>query len=388
MTVPIVLDARIMAYNRTGISRYIRHLYEGMASLRDRPSRGDDPFPIDVTVLASRRDSEHLLSDAWARSATAWTPPHHRLERVALSVEVALMLGRAMPGRSGVRPVLHSPDHVCPEPLSLFGARQWATVVTVHDLSFLRVPETHSVESRRYYSGIYRTARTAERIICPSQVTADDLLDMTDADPERIRVIHEAPDPRYVASGPVFRSNESRKPYILTVGSIEKRKNVKTLIEAVAAMSPAERPDVKIVGAPGSAYEDCVKLVDRNRLTDRVEFLGRVSTEMIASLYRGASAMVYPSLYEGFGLPVVEAMVCGVPVITSTSSCLPEVAGDAAILVGPEDVDGLRDAILRVIGDPDLSAGMRARGLRRAASFSWDRAAAESVAVFLEASRA
>jgi len=98
--------------------------------------------------------------------------------------------------------------------------------------------------------------------------------------------------------------------------------------------------------------------------------------------------MVYPSLYEGFGLPVVEAMACGVPVITSTSSCLPEVAGDAAILVGPEDVDGMRDAIQRVIGDPDLSAGMRARGLRRAASFSWDRAAAESVAVFLEASRA
>ena len=77
MTVPVVLDARIMAYNRTGISRYVRHLYEGMASLRDRPSRGDDPFPIDVTVLSSRRDSEHLLSDAWARSATAWTPPHH-----------------------------------------------------------------------------------------------------------------------------------------------------------------------------------------------------------------------------------------------------------------------------------------------------------------------
>ncbi len=97
--------------------------------------------------------------------------------------------------------------------------------------------------------------------------------------------------------------------------------------------------------------------------------------------------MVYPSLYEGFGLPVVEAMACGVPVITSTSSCLPEVAGGAAILVEAEDVDGLRDAISRVIGDRALSSAMRARGLRRAASFSWERAATETVAVFLEASR-
>ncbi|MSQ43879.1 MAG: glycosyltransferase family 1 protein [Chloroflexi bacterium] len=388
MTVPVVLDARIMAYNRTGISRYIRHLYEGMASLRDSSSAGSDPFPIDVTVLSSRRDAEHLLAAAWGRSAIGLTPPHHRLERVALSVEIARILFGAFPARSRARPVLHSPDHVCPEPLSVWGARQWATVVTVHDLSFLRVPYTHSVESRRYYSGIHRTVRTAERIICPSQATAADLLDMTTADSSRIRVIHEAPDPRYVEVGPAFRSVDTQRPYILTVGSIEKRKNIKLLIEAIATMSPAERPDVKIVGSPGSAYEDCVKEVSRNSLTNRVEFLGRVSTEMIASLYRGAAAMVYPSLYEGFGLPVVEAMACGAPVITSTSSCLPEVAGDAAILVAPEDVDGLRDAILKVIGDPSLASGMRARGLRRAASFSWERAATETVAVFLEASRA
>ncbi len=388
MTVPVVLDARIMAYNRTGISRYIRHLYEGMASRRDSLSTGADPYPVDVTVLSSRRDTDRLLADAWGRSAICWTPPHHRLERVALSVEIARALMRSLPARTGARPVLHSPDHVCPEPFSLLGARQWATVVTVHDLSFLQVPETHSVESLRYYSGIHRTARTAERIICPSQSTAADVLDMTDVHPDRIRVIHEAPDPRYVDSGPVFRPQDPQKPYILTVGSIDKRKNIKILIEALAAMKPAERPDVKIVGSPGSAYEECVNQITRNGMTSSVQFLGRISTEMIASLYRGAAAMVYPSLYEGFGLPVVEAMACGAPVITSTTSCLPEVAGDAAILVEPADVDGLRDAILRVIGDPGLSAGMRARGLRRAASFSWDRAAAQTVAVFLEASRA
>lgn len=388
MTVSVVLDARIMAYNRTGISRYIRHLYEGMASLRDSSSTGADPFPIDVTVLSSRRDTDHLLADAWGRSAIGWTPPHHRLERVALSVEIARTLMRSFPARSGVRPVLHSPDHVCPEPLSVLGVRQWATVVTVHDLSFLRVPDTHSVESRRYYSGIHRTARTAERIICPSQATADDLLDMTTADPDRIRVIYEAPDPRFGEVGPKFRSADGERPYILTVGSIEKRKNFKTIVEALATMSPADRPDVKIVGSPGSAYDDCIRQISRYDLTSRIEFLGRLSTEMIASLYRGAAAMVYPSLYEGFGLPVVEAMACGAPVITSTSSCLPEIAGDAAILVAPEDVDGLRNAILRVIGDPALSSGMRARGLRRAASFSWDRAATETIAVFLEASRA
>ncbi len=388
MTVPVVLDARILAYNRTGISRYIRHLYEGMASLRDRLSTGADPFPIDVTVLSARRDTEHSLAASWVRSAIGWTPPHHRLERVALSVEIARTLMRAFPARSGARPVLHSPDHVCPEPLSVLGARQWASVVTVHDLSFLRVPETHSVESRRYYGGIHRTVRTAERIICPSQATADDLLDMTTAEPDRIRVIYEAPDPRYGEVGPIFQSVDGERPYILTVGSIEKRKNVKTIIDAIAAMSPADRPDVKIVGSPGSAYDDCVKQIARYSMTNRIEFLGRVSTEMIASLYRGAAAMVYPSLYEGFGLPVVEAMACGVPVITSTSSCLPEVAGGAAILVEPEDVDGLRSAISRVIGDRTLASAMRARGLRRAASFSWERAATETVAVFLEASRA
>src|SRR5687768_9244442 len=172
VTYRLALDARLLHYNRTGIGRYIRHLYGAMAALPDVP---------EVCIGYSRRDHERRLATAWPDGATLWTPPHHRLERWTLALELQRLRPR----------VVHSPDHVAPLPL------RWRSVLTVHDLAFWRVPESHSSESRAYYAGLRRSAMEATRIICVSHATKADLVDAVPEVETKVRVVHEAPDPLY-----------------------------------------------------------------------------------------------------------------------------------------------------------------------------------------------
>jgi glycosyltransferase involved in cell wall biosynthesis len=386
MTVPVLLDARILAYNDTGIAQYVRHLYQSMRDVVDHAIRGGEPPPVAVTVLESRREKRHQLSRAWPDTRVAWTPPHHRLERWALAAEVGattLSLDRRQgEGRSG-RTVLHSPDHVAPRRFRLLAGRRWRSVITVHDLSFVYLPETHTPESRSYYSGIKSAALTADAIICPSQATASDLLDSTGVDPGRVWVVHEAADPRYQPSKrPENPLTDDGRPYILTVGSIERRKNFKILVEAVRRMPPERRPLVKIVGTKGSAFPEIARLVSSNQLDRWVSFMGRMGTKEIVALYHNALASTYLSLYEGFGLPVLESMASGCPVVASNLSSIPEVAGDAAILVDPNDADAVASALLRLVDDPSHRADLRERGLTRAAMFTWTAAAQQTIDVF------
>ena len=175
----IVVDGRLLHYNRTGIGRYLRHLYraigdlEGQGGLPPTVSRPREQ----ITVLYSRRDTRRPLQDCLPRSAVAWTPGHHPRERWALALEGARLRPR----------LWHAPDHVCPQPLG------WRTVLTVHDLAFWRLPESHSAPSRAYYAGLRRSANQATRIICVSQATRQDLLQATGIPEERVRVVPEAP---------------------------------------------------------------------------------------------------------------------------------------------------------------------------------------------------
>ena len=388
MTVPVLLDARILAYNDTGISRYVRHLYKAMRDVVDVAVQNGGSPPVGITVLESRRESRHHLSQAWPDTRTAWTPPHHRFERWALAAEVGAAVwssSRPAVGRGIGRTVVHSPDHVIPGRFGLLGSRLWRSVVTVHDLAFMRLPETHSAESRAYYSGIHVAVRRADAIICPSQATALDLLDMTDAAEERIWVIPEAPDPRYHPRTIGKPVTNGARPYILTVGTIETRKNIKTLLTAMAKIPAGRRPVVKIVGKRASAFDDLIKQIAILNLDNDVSFMGRMGTEEIRALYQNAVASVYVSLYEGFGLPVLEAMASGCPVIASDVSSIPEVAGDSAILVQPTDADALAEAIQRVMETPSLASAMRERGIARAAAYTWERAARRTIEAFAAA---
>jgi glycosyltransferase involved in cell wall biosynthesis len=175
------------------------------------------------------------------------------------------------------------------------------------------------------------------------------------------------------------------RPYVIFTGTIEPRKNVAHIITALAAIPAPERPRLLVVGADGTGAAAVRALPATLGIESDVEFLGRVPTDHVIELYRGALSLVYPSLMEGFGLPILEAMACGTPVITSNPSSMAEVAGGAALLVDPEGEEQLTDAIKRVARDPSLRQSMREAGMRHAASFSWHRAARETLAVFEEA---
>ena len=368
MSYRLVLDARLLHYNRTGIGRYIRHLYEAIAALE--PER-------ELCIGYSRRDGERRLESRWPHGATLWTPPHHRLERWTLAAEVVRLRPR----------VLHSPDHVGPLPVG------WRSVLTVHDLAFWRVPESHEPASRAYYDGLRRSAAEAARIICVSHATKADLLAECPEVEPKIRVVHEAPDPVYSgAASPhpnPLPEGEGRRPYFVVVGTISPRKNVSRIVEAFARVvgrgGMEQRPELVIVGADGYDAARVHRLPAELGIDAEVRFVGVQPAREVARLYRSALALVFPSLLEGFGLPVLEAMAARAPVITSDRSSLPEVAGEAALLVDPERTEQLSEAMWRVATDETLRERLRTAGLARAASFTWERAARETMAVLDEA---
>jgi glycosyltransferase involved in cell wall biosynthesis len=268
-------------------------------------------------------------------------------------------------------------------------------IVTVHDLSFFLYPETLPPLRRGYLRAATRSAtRRAERVIAVSRQTGDDLVRLLHVPADKVDVIHNGVHEAFCPAAPdevaTFRQEKGLpQRFILFLGTLEPRKNVATLLEAFALWRGQDSgaSDVQLVvgGAKGWYFQRIFARVEELGLTDAVSFPGFVPMEDLPWWYRAAECFVYPSLYEGFGLPIVEAMACGTPVITSSIGSPAEVAGDAAITVNPQDVAALSEAIGRVLGDPARRAEMRQAGLRRAAAFSWERAAAETAAVYRRA---
>ncbi|HEY7604510.1 MAG TPA: glycosyltransferase family 1 protein, partial [Gaiellaceae bacterium] len=232
-------------------------------------------------------------------------------------------------------------------------------VVTVHDLAVLRHPETFNQWTRHYSRlAVPRVARAARRLIAVSEFTRGEIVELLGVPAERIDVIPNAVGAPFVPDGPA-REGE----YVLAVGTLEPRKNLGAAQEAARRVGLP----LKVVGARGWGGVQ----VDG--------WLGRVSDEELAALFRGARCLVYPSLYEGFGIPVLEAMACGTPVVTSAGGSTEEVAGGAAVLVDARDPATVAEGIEEAIGRRDE---LRAQGLVRAAQFTWDRVAAETRAVY------
>ncbi len=289
-----------------------------------------------------------------------------------------------------VRPpdVLFVPAHVLP----LIHPPQ--SVVTVHDLGYLHYPEAHRLADRRYLDWSTRwNARQATLVLADSQATKDDLVRAYGVDPDRVRVIYLgrdealAPvrDPEIVSAVREHYGIGGR--YLLYVGTLQPRKNLARTIEAFARIvgRPAlTNVQLVLAGKRGWLYEDLFARVERLGLAGRVRFPGYVAEEDLPALLSAALAFVFPSLYEGFGIPVLEAGACEVPVITSNTSSLPEVAGDAALLVDPHDVDAIADAMYRLITDPDLRGELIRRGRENVKRFSWEKCARETLAVLEE----
>jgi glycosyltransferase involved in cell wall biosynthesis len=259
-------------------------------------------------------------------------------------------------------------------------------VIVNHDISWLDLPGVYSPAYRIFMPRIQRRAiRLARRVIAVSAYTADQIVSRLRVAPGRVQVVYNGVDPRITARAgrpdddtplpPALADALAGRPFFLFVGSLLPRKNLHRVLDAFAALRASHAPDAQIVvvgvkrvfGADGGEMQ-------RSDLAG-VQFAGYVDDATLGALYRRAICLVCPSLYEGFGLPIVEAMALGAPVITSNVTALPEVAGDAALLVDPYDTDAIRQAMLRLLQDEGLRADLRARGYERARDFTWERAA-------------
>jgi glycosyltransferase involved in cell wall biosynthesis len=277
-------------------------------------------------------------------------------------------------------------DHVTPA----WG--RWRSVVTLHDLAFMLYPETHTDASRAYYAGTGESVRRAERVIAVSQRTASDAVRLLGVDPSRIRVVHEAAAPSFfprhadALPGLLARLGiQSDQPYALFVGTLEPRKNLPLLLDAFAVLRRTLNAQLVIVGARGWLDEPIFAAHARSGLGANAHFVGSLGEEDLALLYSHAGVFVLPSLYEGFGLPVLEAMACGAPVVCSDAGPLPEVAGNAAVLLKPEDPAAWSTALADVLTNQRLATELRARGFARGKSFSWKGTARATREVYREA---
>ncbi|MBE2233791.1 MAG: glycosyltransferase family 4 protein [Anaerolinea sp.] len=368
----IAIDARIAHYTSAGIGQYAVHLAQALARL-DQANQ--------YVLLQSRKDQRTLVDEPHVQRQGLWTPSHHRWEQGALAVEF-----RFRPTLRRLKiDLLHSTDFI--PPLHLRGFK---SVITVHDLAFLRWPHFLTEESARYYGQVEGAVERADHIIAVSESTQNDLVKLLGAPADKITVVYEAADPLYrpMARAEALAALRGKYPlpdeFVLFVSTIEPRKNIVTLLHAYRRLLDAYKLDVGLVlaGATGWLSDQIFETVEQLDLQRHATFLGRVPNGDLACLYNLARCLAHPALYEGFGLTPLEAMACGTPVVVSNVSSLPEVVGDAALLIDPNSPEELAVALQRVLTDETLSASLRAKGLARARTFSWERTAEETLAVY------
>jgi glycosyltransferase involved in cell wall biosynthesis len=360
------LDVRPTLSRPTGVGTYVLGLVERLpalapedrfhffsASVKERyPPRA---WPPNVR-LVDRRLPVRGLNAAWNR--LGW-PPLDRLVGAPLDL-------------------VHSPT-----PL-LVPCRRGKRVVTLHDLFFLKHPDMVEGETRRDFVSLVRDhVRRADGVLCVSEYTAAEARRLLDIPEEKIAVTPHGVDPLYRSSPPEDRVDESlrrlRLPRgaVLYVGSAEKRKNLVTLVMAYMTLARRRRLPPLILAGPGTDWAQ-----GGNRVGPQIVATGYLDKADLRALMAASALLALPSLEEGFGLPVVEAMAAGLPVVCSSGSALAEVAGDAALLVDPHDVNGLAHAIERVIEDRTLAADLRRRGLERSLRFDWQETAARTLAFY------
>jgi glycosyltransferase involved in cell wall biosynthesis len=268
-------------------------------------------------------------------------------------------------------------------------AKTCGQVVTIHDMTFRLVPKLHSSYRRLYLRFLTpAVAKRCDKVIADSESTKRDLLDFVRIDEGKIRVIHLGVEKRFAPVSDVQQLASIRAKYdlprefILFVGVIEPRKNLEILVDAYLESALSDQFDLVLGGGLGWDYSALLEKIASPRAKSVIRLPGYVADADLPAFLSLATVFVYPSLYEGFGLPVLEAMACGTPVITSSISSLPEVTGDAAILIHPSDQQALGLALRRVLDDPELRRELSQRGLERAKQFTWEGTAQRTLEVY------
>ena len=368
----IGVDYTAAVRQKAGIGRYARSLIRALARLDHENAyvllsagkeQDGEPWPANFCLRTLPLTDRHL-SILW--------------QKLRLPLPVEWLTGRL--------DLFHSPDFVLPP------VRRARTVLTIHDLSFLRHPDCSSPALLEYLmSAVPRSVARADLVLADSQSTQRDLIELMGVDAARIRVVYPAVDETFVRSdqagvAAVRARYQIDGPYILSLGTLQPRKNYVRLIEAFGMLKETSGIPHRLVigGGPGWLYEPIYETIERLGLQAEVRMLGYVDEGDLPALYTGADVFAFPTLYEGFGIPVLEAMACGTPVVASNTSSLPEAAGDAALLVSPTDTEAMAEAIGLAIDDADLRAHLVQSGLMQCQRFSWTASARELHSAYME----
>jgi glycosyltransferase involved in cell wall biosynthesis len=361
--VNVCVDLSAGVHHRAGIGRFSQELISALVTL--------DPAS-NYSVFYNR--PQDARPDPPANRLPALTVPWGdkpwRL-RVLLSQMTRRSQDRLFPGID----LFHATDHLLPS------LARMPSVFTLYDLTYL-LTDTHATLNRLFLTLMMpRFLRNADAIIAISESTRRDMLHHYQVDQTKVRVIYGGVTPRFRTSLPdeiaqVRRGHNLPEHFILSVGTIEPRKNLVRLLEAYRSLRDrGSQISLVIAGRRGWRSEHFFQRLQELGLTDEVTLLGLFPDAELPALYSAADVFVFPSLYEGFGLPVLEAMACGTPVIASNTSAIPEIAADTGILFDPYDTRGLTEAIVRVLDNAELRAEMRANGLERARRFTWQKTA-------------
>ena len=368
----IGIDAHAIGARQGGNETYIKNLIESLAEID-----GENRYTV---YHANARAAEEWRG-RFPNFAVRLLPPPTPLVRVPVALALELRFRPV-----DILHVQYTAPPFCPAPV----------VVTIHDLAFEHLPETFTRRgSFQLKLTVRRTARKAVRIATVSEYSRQDLIRTYKLPPDKIVVTHNGVEPRFSPSpGSADETQSIRRrfgidrDYILAVGSLQPRKNLVRLIRAYAELRKQYDTfthQLVIVGRKLWLADQIFEEVARQRWEQDVILTDYVDDQDLPALYRAAALFVYPSLFEGFGLPPIEAMACGTPVITSNTSSLPEVTGDAAILIDPYNDQELSQSIIRIINDRSLRAQLREKGISQARKFTWRTAAEQTLQLYREA---
>lgn len=374
----VVLDIGPAVHQGAGLARYAERLAAHLLA--------DHTDAIDLTLFYNAYSGDTLPTSLNGCAQIALPIGQYGWRLSVLASQA--MRWPYLPLLKKTNPALyHASEHLLP-------CLPCPTVLTVHDLIFEHYPQFHTWRNTWFL----RTAmplfvRAATAIIAVSQHTKRDLVDLYHTPPEKIHVIHEGVVARFRPASPasverVRRRYSPDRPYLLMVGTLEPRKNHAVALAALLRLKQLGHPHrLLIAGGKGWLFEPIRQMVDEMGLHEDVNFTGYLPDEDLPAAYSGADCVLLPSLFEGFGFPVLEAMACGAPVVCSNVSSLPEVAGDAALLVSPHDDAGLAHALHLLISQPGLAAELRERGLLQASRFRWEQCARATCDLYLETIR-
>ncbi|MEQ8677483.1 MAG: glycosyltransferase family 1 protein [Aggregatilineales bacterium] len=362
--VNIGIDARLTHYRVGGISTYTTALIEALKALDS---------PHNFTVFNSRK--AQISKNPLNKEIGLWTPPHHRIERIALSLELM---------RFGLD-VFHATDFIPP----YFGAKRH--IITVHDLTFLHYPQHKDRAAQRYYNDqIEYAVKHADHILAVSSATKTDLITMLNVPESKITVQHHGVDSRFKPlSSEIVEETCYRLSIpvgsILHVGTLEPRKNIPSLLSAYQQLPNElqQKHALVLIGKIGWLFDDTMaQIMVLQENGANIILRDTVSDDDLSAVYNSATVFVIPSMYEGFGLPALEAMACGTPVIVGNNSSLPEVVGDVGLLFDASNVDDLCATLEFALKNENWRTQTSKQGIERAATFTWARSAEIALSVY------